>query len=650
MRGTADISPETASASRAPATGLKQARKAATRTQEAGTGTDNLGALKKGLSICRRGFVSVGVFSVIINLLMLTIPIYLFQLSDRVLTSRNIDTLIMLSVVAVGAILAMVALDMMRRLMLSRIGTRLETTLAGPALAGALHGQAGPTAAQALRSLQQVRNFIIGPVMPLMFDAPLAPLYFAVVFLIHPTLGFIVLGAGLLLCVVAIVNQQVTASPFAEAGGHGHSAENQAEALSRNSQALTGMGMMNEGVMLWGQSNAQALTSLIRAQDRNAYLSGFSKLVRLLTQIAVLGTGAYLALQAQLTGGMMIAASIIAGRALAPIEGAIEGWRSFVQARHAYKRVKSLIDPLKNEEVRLWLPEAKGELHVEKLLHVPKGSRDPVLNGVNMLLQPGEALAVVGPSGGGKSTLARILVGGAAQTAGKVRLDGAELKNWNPRQLGETIGYLPQDVELFPGTIKANIARLREDVSDAEIYRAAQLAGVHEMILRLPQGYETMIAADGSPLSGGQRQRVGLARAFFGNPKLLILDEPNANLDVEGEQALRAALKHAKEHGITVVLITQRLAILEAVDKVMVLQDGRVAGFGPAGEIIPRLLSSQQASQSVQQPQQTRQPKPPKEAQQRAIRARHQGTHATFGPARGIQPVTAAPNVTFQQS
>jgi ATP-binding cassette, subfamily C, bacterial len=600
----------------------------------------NLSALEKGLNICRRGFVSVGVFSVVINLLMLTIPIYLFQLSDRVLTSRNTDTLIMLTVVAAGAILAMVALDMLRRLMLSRIGTRLETTLAGPALAGALNGKAGATAAQALRSLQQVRNFIIGPVMPLMFDAPLAPLYFVVVFLIHPTLGVIALGAGLLLCVVAIINQKVTAAPFAEAGGHSHAAENQAEALSRNSQALTGMGMMNEGVMLWGQSNAQALTSLIRAQDRNAYLSGFSKLVRLLTQIAVLGTGAYLALQAQLTGGMMIAASIIAGRALAPIEGAIEGWRSFVQARHAYQRVSALIEPLKNQKTRIELPEPKGELNVEKLLYVPRGGRDPVLNGVNLLLQPGEALAVVGPSGGGKSSLARILVGGIAQTAGKVRIDGAELKNWNPRQLGETIGYLPQDVELFPGTIKANIARLREDASDAEVYRAAQLAGVHDMILRLPQGYETMIDADGSPLSGGQRQRVGLARAFFGTPKLLVLDEPNANLDVEGEQALRTALKHAGEQGITVVLITQRLAILEAFDKVMVLQDGRVTGFGPASEMIPRLRSTQQANQP--------QPRQQDESQPRAIRARHQGTHAAFGLQGGVK-ITGAANVTFQQ-
>jgi len=602
-------------------------------------GKDNLKALNNGLRICRRGFIGVGVFSVVINLLMLTIPIYLFQLSDRVLTSRNTDTLIMLSVVAAGAILAMVALDMMRRLMLSRIGTRLETTLAGPALAGALNGQAGPTAAQALRSLQQVRNFIIGPVMPLMFDAPLAPLYFAVVFLIHPTLGFIAVGAGLLLCLVALINQQATAAPFAAAGGHNQAAENQAEALARNAQALTGMGMMNEGVMMWGQSNAQALTSLIRAQDRNAFLSGFSKLVRLLTQIAVLGTGAYLALHAELTGGMMIAASIIAGRALAPIEGAIEGWRSFVQARHAYKRVKSLIDPLKTQELRLWLPLPKGELQVEKLLYVPKGGRDPVLNGVNMLLQPGEALAVVGPSGGGKSTLARILVGGITQTAGKVRLDGAELKNWNPRQLGETIGYLPQDVELFPGTIKANIARLREEANDAEIYRAAQLAGVHDMILRLPQGYETIIDGDGSPLSGGQRQRVGLARAFFGSPKLLVLDEPNANLDVEGEKALRMALQQAKAEGITVVLITQRLAILEAVDKVMVLQQGRVAGFGPAREIIPRLLSSQQASQAQS-----------KQEGQRAIKARQGGVHAAFDPADGFQAVTGTPNATFQQS
>lgn len=301
----------------------------------------------------------------------------------------------------------------------------------------------------------------------------------------------------------------------------------------------------------------------------------------------MLGWGASLALEGQLTGGMMIAASIVGGRALAPIEGVIDGWRSFVQARSAYLHVKSLLlnSPLNFD--RLQLPRPAGSLTVERILYVPPTTKKVVLNGVSFQLAPGDSMAIVGSSGTGKSTLARMLVGSITPTAGSVRLDMMDLRNWDPRQLGQCLGYLPQDVQLFPGTIKANIARMRDDVDDAMVYDAAELADVHELISQFPQGYETVIGMDGSPLSGGQRQRIALARAFFGDPRLIVLDEPNSNLDTPGEVALARALERAKKRRATVVAVTQRPALLQSVDKIMILREGAVQALGSRDEILP---------------------------------------------------------------
>jgi ATP-binding cassette subfamily C protein len=542
----------------------------------------------------RRNLAVVVIFSVVVNLLMLTLPIYLFQISDRVLTSRSLDTLLMLSIVAFGCIGVLSLIDILRRQIFGRLAMKLEALLGGPVLASIINnaraGEGGTV--QTLRSLQQLRSFISSPVMLLMIDVPLAPLYFAVIFLIHPGLGFVAFAGGFALLVIAYLNQKATASPLSRASVHASKADATAESLARNAQVINAMGMLNEGIQHWGREQAEALKTQGRALDRNFWISGISKFVRLVTQIAVLGWGAFLALQSELTGGMMIAASIIAGRALQPLEGMIEGWRSFAQARAAYARVRTAVDSLQNEKPRLLLPRPEGSVNVERVLYLPpgSGSREPILNGVTFGLEPGESLAIVGPSGSGKSTLARILVGCLVPTAGRVRLDGTELRNWDRRQFGEYSGYLPQEVELFPGTIKQNICRMRDDIGDANIYEAAMLTGVHEMVCQLPNGYETVLDRGGAPLSGGQKQRIALARAFLGNPALVVLDEPNSNLDAAGEQALTETLARAKQSRATVVVVTLRPALLNSVDKVLILRAGRVEAFGPPSQVLHRVV------------------------------------------------------------
>jgi ATP-binding cassette subfamily C protein len=547
--------------------------------------------LGSGLANARRNMVTVGVFSVAVNLLVLAIPIYLFNMSDRVLTSRSTDTLVMLTIIVIIAIGAHVLMDMMRRIILMRIAVETEARLGGPVLsAAAKAAQSGSSREfQTLADLQHLRSFITGPVLLTMFDTPVAPVYFAVVFLIHPHLGFIVLGSGVALVIVALLNQRVTAIPFTQANNYGARANLTAESMARNAQVINAMGMIPEGVQVWGRETVESLKAQVIGQDRNILMTGLSKFLRLCTQIAILGWGAWLALESQMTSGMVIAASIVASRALAPLEGTIEGWRSFVQARSAYARVRALLlnSPLNLERLRL--PRPAGYLNVERILYVPPPNKKVILNGISFQLKPGESLAIVGDSGTGKTMLARMLVGSIIPTAGSVRLDMMDLRNWDPRQFGESVGYLPQDVQLFPASIKANIGRMRDDARDEDVFDAAETADVHEMISSFAQGYETIVGMDGSPLSGGQRQRIGLARAFYGNPRLIVLDEPNSNLDANGERALAKALLRAKEKQITVVTITQRAALLMSVDKIMILHQGAVQAFGARDEIIPMI-------------------------------------------------------------
>ncbi len=547
--------------------------------------------LQAGRRAVQRNLLVVMLFTLASNVLVLAIPVYLFQISDRVLTSRSLDTLMMLTAVIVGAVVLQAVVDAVRRFILMRTAVEVAAQLGAPILSAAarasLHSNGREY--QTLSDLQQLRSFLVSGTLLSFLDAPLAPLFIVAVFLVHPDLGFIVVSSALALLVIAVINQRMTHKSFAEANSFLSRANLHLDSMARNSQIINALAMIPEAVRIWGRDTAGSLKAQVIAQDRNIISAATSKAARLLTQVAMLGWGAYLSIEGELTGGMVIAASIIAGRALAPVEGAIEGWHQFINSRAAYQRISNLLtsSPLNFE--RLNLPRPEGRLDVERLLFVPQGTKRVVLNGISFALAPGNSLAIIGNSGAGKTTLGKMLVGSILPTSGNVRLDLMDLRNWDQRQFGENIGYLPQDVQLFPASIKANIARMRDDATDAEIYQAAMLADVHEMIATFPQGYETFVAADGAPLSGGQKQRIALARAFFGNPRMVVLDEPNSNLDSAGDAALARALEHAKREKITVITITQRPSLLRSVDKILLLTNGTVSMFGHRQEVLAAL-------------------------------------------------------------
>lgn len=567
--------------------------------------TDFSKSLEAGLKAIRANMTIVMVFTFASNVLVLAIPVYLFQISDRVFTSRSIDTLIMLTIVIIGAVILQAVFDALRRGILMRTAVEMAAQLGAPILSAAarasLHSNGREY--QTLGDLQQLRSFLVSGTLLSFLDGPFVPIFVLAIYLIHPHLGFIVIGTAILLLCIALLNQRLTSKPFGEANIAQSKANLHLDSMARNSQIINALAMIPEAVRIWGKDTASSLRAQVIAQDRNIATAALSKCIRLLTQVALLGWGAYLSIQGELTGGMVIAGSIIAGRALAPIEGAIEGWNQFLMSRNSYQRISALLksSPLNFE--RLNLPNPQGRLDVERLLYVPQGTKRVVLNGLSFQLMPGESLAIIGNSGAGKTTLGKMLVGSILPTSGSVRLDLMDLRNWDPRQFGENIGYLPQDVQLFPASIKDNIARMREDASDADIYEAARLADVHELIASFPQGYETVVAADGAPLSGGQKQRIALARAFFGHPKMVVLDEPNSNLDGAGDEALSRALQHARENKITVVTITQKQTILRSVDKILLIANGTISLFGHRIDVLKALANPRGQPGTVAGPQ-----------------------------------------------
>lgn len=539
---------------------------------------------------------TVALFSVVINVLMLTTSIYLMQVSDRVMVSRSNETLILLTVFAVGALVVLAIFDLLRKWLLARIGVQLETSLGGPLLAASIDrpGVAAAGEVQSLRDLATVRGFVAGPVVPVLFDLPMAPLYVLVVYLIHPHLGLITLLGMVMLGSLAFVNQAVTKKALAAASKHSQVALNRATSQARNADAIRAMGMIGECVRAWGADNVKALETQLSASNQNGIIAAFSKFWRLALQIAILGWGTYLGLVGEVTAGMAIAASIIGARALAPVEGAIESWKTFVGAREAWDRICALLMQSSIAQPRTKLPDAVGEIFCDKLVYMSPTTREPIIKQITFGVLAGSSVALIGPTGAGKSTLAKLIVGALPSSAGVVRLDGSDLRNWDPRQLGRSVGYLPQDVELFPGTIAENIARLRTDVSSEDIVAAAKFANVHDLIVRMKDGYETIIHERGAPLSGGQRQRVALARAFFGMPRLVVLDEPDANLDQDGEEALAKALVRARETGMTVIVSTQRRNILGALDRILLLRDGVIEMYGPRDQVLARMATASQ--------------------------------------------------------
>lgn len=533
-----------------------------------------------------------------INLLMLAAPLYMMQLYDRVLSSRNIDTLVLLTIMAGAAILTMSLLDMIRGQAMVRLGSWIDRKVSPDLLTASIAQtlRRGETpSVQGLRDLGTFRTFLTGPAMFPIMDAPWTPIFLAVIFMLHPILGWVATGGAVVLFVLAITNEVSTRKLLQMSGGASILALQQAEAAARNADVIEAMGMMPALVRRWHERNSQHVTLQAQASHRSGAIGATSKFVRLLLQIGILGTGAYLAIQTEISPGAMIAASIIMGRALAPVEQAIGSWRSGIAARNAYGRIKTQLEEEPPRGERMRLPEPKGALDVEAVSYVHPSAEEPVLRNVSFNLEPGEALGLIGPTAAGKTTLARLLVGNILPRAGHIRIDGADVGVWESEDRGKHVGYLPQDVELFAGTVRENIARMGEGSPEA-IVAAARMAGVHELILGLPKGYDTEIGEGGAALSGGQRQRIALARTVFGSPRFVVLDEPNASLDHEGEAALLQALKDLKEQNVTVIVIAHRPTILQHVDKILVLRDGQVQHFGAPADVVPKVTGQQRSA------------------------------------------------------
>ncbi|WP_438766459.1 type I secretion system permease/ATPase [Kushneria sp. TE3] len=558
--------------------------------------------LQLALKACKRSFVSAGFFSMFINLLMLVPPLYMLQVYDRVITTRSADTLLMLTMIVVFLFTVMGALEIVRSRLLVRVGNRLDT-LISDRLYGAMFRKSllspGKQSAQPLNDLTSLRQFLTGNGLFAFFDAPWIPIYIGVLFLFNVWFGVFATIAGIILLGLAIANEYATRGLLAEANNEHIQAQELANSNLRNAEVLHAMGILPGIRARWAKKHREFLIHQSRASDRSGTLSNISKVLRILFQSLILGLGALLVLDGSVTPGMMIAGSILMGRALSPIDQMIGAWKGFVGARSAYSRLQTLLSEIPAESERMSLPAPEGRVSIENIAAAPPGARAATIRGVNFETAKGEHIGIIGPSASGKSTLARVLLGIWPSQVGKVRLDGADITQWNRHELGPYLGYLPQDIELFDGTISENIARFGE-VDPEKVVEAAQRAGVHEMILQQPNGYDTLIGSSSGALSGGQRQRIGLARALYGKPVMVVLDEPNSNLDDSGEKALAQALHQLKREGTTVFIISHRTSILSSVDKLLVLKEGQVSLFGSRDEVISRLSGKGQKRSAPQ--------------------------------------------------
>ena len=530
-----------------------------------------LGALKR-----------VGFFSMFINLLTLTSSIYMMQVYDRVLASRSGPTLLYLTLFAGTCLATLAALEVVRSRLLVRLGARFDAQLSGLVFMRTLTaGRSG----QSLRDLDQLRNFLTGSHILSLLDAPWMPIYIGLVYLLHPMLGHVALAGGVLLFLLALWNERDTREPLAEAGKQMAAGTQFAEISARNAEAIRAMGMLPGLTVLWRKRHDLGLGLQGLASDRAGNVAAVAKALRFFLQVAILGVGAWLVIKQECTGGVMIASSIIMGRGLAPVEAAIGGWRGFLMARESYGRLLKGFGSDAADAPTMLLPKPEGKLVFEGVSGGPPDLRKFTVQNLSFSLEAGSVLGITGPSAAGKSTLARLAVGVWRPGSGVVRLDGVNIADWNREDVGPHIGYLPQDIELFPGSVADNIARFGK-VDPDKVVDAAQLAGAHQVILELPQGYDTPIGPSGVNLSGGQRQRIGLARAFYGRPPLIVLDEPTSNLDAEGEGAVRQAMEVLRGQS-TVVVIAHRPAVLGGTDQLMVILKGQIVNFGPTSEVMP---------------------------------------------------------------
>jgi PrtD family type I secretion system ABC transporter len=566
--------------------------------------------LRQALKACRSAGMFLVVFSFGINALAVASPLYMMQLFDRVVSSRSFDTLIMLTIAFTGAVAAHVVLDALRGQVLVRLGVWLDDRL-GPSVivaglrATLLSGGAGP-AGEAMRDLGTVRGFLSGPAITPLMDAPWAPLFLLLLFVLHPLLGVVGLTSCLILFGLALLNEAATKRSLQRANAAGIRSMRALEAAFRNAEVIETMGMQEGILRLWQGAGGVGKEAARVAAQRAAVIQALSKFTRIFIQSAIMGAGAWLVLEDRASPGVMFGASFLIARALAPVDNAILTWRSVVSVRLAYGRLQQLLENVPPVRKAMALPPPEGRISVERLVYTPFGAEFAILRGVSFSLEPGEILGVVGPSAAGKTTLARCLTGAWRPSAGHVRLDGADVSVWLAAEAAKHIGYLPQDVELFAGSVRENIARLG-DAEPAKVIEAAKLVGLHEIIMRLPNGYDSEIGEGGVRLSGGQRQRVGLARALFGEPSLVVLDEPNASLDSEGEAALVEAIAQLKARGATVVVIAHRPSILQHADKILLLRNGVVEGFGNRTDVIgkPNLAASAPAAVPSRAPVET---------------------------------------------
>ncbi|MEZ2329719.1 type I secretion system permease/ATPase [Mesorhizobium sp. RCC_202] len=531
--------------------------------------------------VFRRAIADAGLFSALINVLLLVIPLYLLQVYDRVLPSSSAETLAYLSAIAVAALAFLGFLDAVRAIYMQRIAATVDQALGADTFAAALG-----TAGAPLRDLASACAFIRSRGVAVLFDLPFAPLFLALLYLIHPVLFWVTLGGAALLVMLVIANQIAIGRNDAMSAERSALASEAEQAFTRNADTLRAMGMVENAARAWQRHVSEALVLHDRSASANAIFSGASRALRMMLQLAILGSGAWLVLDGRMTAGMIFASSLVSARALQPLDQLIGAWRQIVDARRAWGRLKAALAAPPSATRKTTLPDPSGAISAQDLFYMAPNAAfgtEPILKRLNFAIHSGEAVAIVGPSGAGKSTLAKLMVGALNPNGGAVRIDGADLRNWDDEQRGRHVGYLAQDAELFPGTIAQNIARFDAQADDAAIVDAAKRAGAHEAIVALRDGYQTHVTAT---LSGGERQRIALARALYGNPRLLVLDEPSTHLDGAGEAALEATLAAARAAGATVIVITHRPSIAAACDKVMLLRAGVIEAFAPSGEVL----------------------------------------------------------------
>ena len=539
-------------------------------------------------------FIYAGLFSAAVNLLMLVPVIYMLQVYDRVVSSGSYSTLAMLTLLMVALTAALGGFEWVRSMILISASNRIEKNLrhrvSDATFKRALLTGGAVSNSQPLSDLSSLRQFLTGNGLFAFFDAPWFPIYVFIMFMFHPAFGYAAIFAGIVMVALAYTTEKVTSKKLQDANTKSNWINNQVNGTLKNSEVIAAMGMADDLRHRQEARFDEVLTLQTDASRSAGILQSLSKTFRMVMQSLLLGLGALLALQQEISPGMMIAGSLLLGRALAPIDMLVGTWKGFTLARGQYDRLGMLLNQIPKTAETMSLPEPTGKLSVEQVMVVPPGSKNIVVRGVTMELNPGEALGIVGPSASGKSCLARALLGIWPTYSGKVRLDGADISAWNRSELGPFIGYLPQDIELFDGSISENIARFG-DVDPDKVVAAAKMAGVHDLILHLPQGYDTVIGGSGGILSGGQRQRIGLARAIYGSPKYLVLDEPNSNLDDQGERELVEAIRRIKAAGATVIVITHRTMVLQCVDKILVMRDGAAQSFGPRDQVLAALAA-----------------------------------------------------------